>query len=142
MNFKDYIKNAKSIQSTDPKKVADEFKENFSLMASEEDVVEMTDLIVHVCGEQLGEWKRGLDLLKKIKNNAKVSDKTHMARAVGILSLGNNPNLSIEHFSLSEQVKIYTATAAALTKLGGIKNAEKFLKKANELKAIPFPTIG
>jgi hypothetical protein len=136
MSFKNYLENAKAIQSTNPKKVADEFKENFSLMATEEDVRDMTDLIVHVCGEELGEWERGLDLLKKLKNNAKISDKTHMTRSVGILSLGNNPNLSIEHFPLSEQVKIYITTAAALTKLGGHKNAEKFLKKADEIKAI------
>jgi hypothetical protein len=136
MNFKDYLMHAKTLQLTNPKKVADGFKDNFSLMESENDVEEMTDLIVHICGTQLGEWTKGLDLLKRIKNNAKISDKTHINRAVGILSLGNNPNLSIEHFSLSEQVKIFTATAAALTNLGGLKNAEKFLKKADEIKAM------
>jgi hypothetical protein len=135
MNFNDYLAQVKSIQTTNPKKVAEEFKDNFSLMASEKDVMDMTDLIVYICGEQLGEWNRGLDLLKKIKNNAKISDKTHINRAVGILSLGNNPKLSIENYSPAEQLIIYTVTAKALTNLGGIKNAEIFLKRADEIRA-------
>lgn len=135
MNFQNYLVKAKSLQSTDPKKVANEFKENFNLMESEDDVEAMTDLIVYICGEKLGQWEKGLDLLKKLKNNAKISDKTHMNRSVAILNLGNNPNISIEHFSPSEQVKIYTITAAALTNLGGLKNAAKLLKKSEEAKS-------
>jgi hypothetical protein len=132
MNFQEYLKKAKS---SDPKVVADEFKANFSLMESLEDVKEMTDLIVHVCGEQLGEWERGGELLKKLKNNAQIPDKAHMNRAVAILTLGNNPNTSMDHFSIEDQIIIYSTTASAIAKLGGVKNAEKLLKKAEELKS-------
>jgi len=132
MNFKDYLKTARTI---DPKIVADEFKAHFALMESEQDVMDMTDLIVHICGEKLGEWERGSELLKKIKNNAKIADKAHMDRAVAILALGNNPNTSIEKFSPEEQIKIYTVTAAAIAGLGGVKNAEKLLNKAKEIKS-------
>lgn len=134
MNFKAYLTHAKSLESTDPKQVADGFKENFNLMESEADVREMTDLIVHICGEKLGEWERGSELLKKMKNNAKITDKAHMNRAVAVLMLGNNPHTSIEHFSAEDQIKIYTVTAAAIANLGGVKNAEKLLKKADEIK--------
>lgn len=132
MNFKEYLKNARS---GDPKQVAEEFKANFALMESVEDVTAMTDLIVHICGEKLGEWEKGSELLKKLKNNAKIPDKAHMNRAVAILTLGNNPNTSIDHFSPEDQVKIYTTTAAAISNLGGVKNAEKLLKKAEEIKS-------
>lgn len=132
MNFKEYLKNARN---GDPKLVANEFKTNFALMETEDDVLEMTDLIVHICGEKLGEWERGSELLKKIKNNAKVNDRARMNRAVAILELGNNPNISIEKFSAEDQIIIYSTTARAISALGGVKNAEKLFKKAEELKA-------
>lgn len=131
MNFKEYLKNARS---GDPKVVATEFKNNFALMETEDDVLDMTDLIVHICGEKLGEWEKGTELLKKIKNNAKVNDRARMNRAVAILELGNNPNISIEKFSPEDQFIIYTTTAKAISALGGVKNAEKLLQKASELK--------
>ena len=131
MNFKEYLKSARS---GDPKQVANEFKTNFALMETEDDVLEMTDLIVHICGEKLGEWARGSELLKKIKNNAKVNDRARMNRAVAILELGNNPNISIEKFSPEDQKIIYTTTANAIRNLGGVKNAEKLEKKAAEIK--------
>ena len=131
MNFKEYLISAKS---SDPKVVAEEFKANFKLMESLDDVTAMTDLIVYICGEKLGEWEKGLELLKKLKNNAQIPDKAHMNRSVAILQLGNNPNTSIENFSSEDQIVIYTSVAAAIKNLGGVKNAEKLLMKAENLK--------
>jgi tetratricopeptide (TPR) repeat protein len=135
MNFNDYLNNAWATHATNAKQVAEDFKANFSLMETEDDVMAMTNLIVHVCGEHLGEWERGSELLKKIKNNAKISDKSAMNRYVAILNLGNNPNTSIEDFSASDQVRIYSPVASALASLGGLKNAEKLLNKASEICA-------
>lgn len=133
MNFKDYLNNAWATHATNALQVAEDFKANFSLMETEDDVMAMTNLIVHVCGEHLGEWERGSELLKKIKNNAKISDKSAMNRYVAILNLGNNPNTSIEEFSTSDQVRIYAPVASALASLGGLKNAEKLLLRATEI---------
>lgn len=133
MTFNDYLDNAWSTHATDPKKLADEFKSHFSLMESEDDVMAMASLIVHVCGEHLGEWEKGIDLLRKLKNNATIKDKEQMNRLMAILNLGNNPNSSMEHFSSSDQARIYSTTASALANLGGIKNANKLLTKAAEI---------
>lgn len=128
--FKEYLANAWSTHETDSKKIADEFKLNFNLMDSEDDVMSMAALIVHVCGEHLGNWEQGIDLLKKLKNNAPIKDKEQMKRYVAILNLGNNPNISIEEFSPSDQIRIYSGTSSALANLGGLKNAEKLFDKA------------
>jgi hypothetical protein len=133
MNFKEYIADAWASHAEDPRKVAYEFKQNFQLMESEEDVTSITRLIVHVCGEHLGEWMLGIDLLRKLKNNAKISDPSEMNRYMAILNLGNNPNTSIENFSASDQARIYVSTASALANLGGIKIADKFLKLTDEI---------
>lgn len=131
--FKEYLQNAWSTHATDPKKIADEFKLNFNLMDSEDDVMSMAGLIVHVCGEHLGNWEQGIELLKKLKNNAPIKDKEQMKRFVAILNLGNNPNISIEEFSPSDQIRICSGTSSALANLGGLKNAEKLFDKAIEL---------
>lgn len=130
MTFKEYLNHAWSTHANEPEKLASEFKNNFNLMETEDDVMSMSHLIVHVCGEHLGKWQMGLDLLKKIKNNATIKDKNAMKRYVMILTLGNNPNLSIDDLSSSDQAIVYATTACALVNLGGIKNAEKLFKKA------------
>ena len=135
MKFTEYLSVAWSTHATDPRKVADEFKQNFNLMESSDDVMSMTRLIVHVCGEHLGEWTKGIELLRKLKNNATINDPSEMNRYVAILNLGNNPYTTIDNFSLSDQARIYASTASALANLGGLKNAEKFLKLASEISA-------
>ncbi|MFA6238317.1 MAG: hypothetical protein WC635_13370 [Bacteriovorax sp.] len=133
MSFREYLNEAWSTHATDPKKVAEEFKQHFNLMESDDDVMAMARIIVHVCGEHLGEWIKGIELLKKLKNNAPIKDTGEMNRYMAILNLGNNPNSSIDNFSLSDQARIYASTASALANLGGLKNAEKFLKLASQI---------
>jgi 2-methylaconitate cis-trans-isomerase PrpF len=132
MNFNEFIETTKK-PDADFKKIADEFKTNFSTMQTSEDVIVMAQTIVMVCGEKLGKWEQGLELLKKLKNNATILNKEEMNRCVAILTLGNDPHSSIEKFSAADQKIIYTATAKALTSLGGLKNAEKLLEKASKL---------
>ena len=138
MNFKEYVAHVKAVHHQEPAKVIAEFKDNLALMETEADVMTMTELIVHVCA-QMGEWEKGIELLRKIKNNAKINDKSAMNRFVAILDLGNNPNYSLEKFSPSDQVQIYAPVSAALVGLGGFKNADKLLMKASELaEALPI----
>lgn len=133
MNFKAYLNAAYTQLATDPKNVAEGIKQHFNLMESDDDVMEIARLIVLVYGEYLGEWNKGIELLRKLKNNAKIKDQQEMKRLVTILTLGNNPNTSIDDFSLSDRAIIYAQSAAALARLGGLRNAEKFLKLSVEL---------
>lgn len=136
MKFKEYLNAAYANLTTDPKNVAEGIKQHFNLMESDDDVMEIARLIVLVYGEYLGEWTKGIELLRKLKNNAKIKDQNEMKRLVTILTLGNNPNTSIDDFSLSDRAIIYAQTASALARLGGLRNAEKFLKLSIELAAI------
>lgn len=138
MKFKEYLNAAWSTHRSDPKQVADLLKENFKLMETEDDVMDMANLIVHICGDHLGEWNRGIELLRKLKNNATIKDQNLMNRYIGILTLGNNPNSKIDNFSPYDQVMILSSTATALVALGGLKNAEKFLKLSDEIISTQF----
>lgn len=135
LTFKEYLIQSLNAPKSEAKKIADNIKSHFHLMKNEEDVMSMAELIVHICGGNSGEWEKGKELLKKLKNNAPVKDKEQMKRLVAILNLGNNPNISIEEFSSSDQMIIYSQTAEALRSLGGLKNSEKLLARASALKA-------
>ena len=134
LTFKDFLAQSLSAPKAEALKIAESIKNNFNLMGDEDDVMSMAELIVFICGEQSGEWQKGSELLKKLKNNAPIKDKEQMKRLVAILNLGNNPNISIEEFSPADQVIIYTKTAHALQALGGLKNSEKLLARASSLK--------
>jgi tetratricopeptide (TPR) repeat protein len=136
MKFKDYLTRAWSIHAMAPEKVLDEVKQQFSLIESDEDALAMANLIVHLSGEHLGNWQQGLDLLRKLKNNALLKSKNEMNRYVAILELGNNPSTSIEAFSPSDQIRILAGTASALANLGGIKLAFSYLIRAQELSKV------
>ena len=75
-------------------------------------------------------------IVESIKNNFKLMENEDdvMSRLVAILNLGNNPNISIDEFSTADQIIIYTKTAEALKRLGGLKNAEKLLARASALQ--------
>ncbi len=133
MKFNEYLQTSWSQHTLDSKKIAAEFKENFKLMETEDDVMSMARLIVHVCGEHLGDWEHGITLLKKLKNNATIKDKNEMNRNVAILNLGNFPDTKLDNFNFSDQSIIYAQTASALANLGGIKNADKFYRLACQL---------
>ncbi|MBY0415405.1 MAG: hypothetical protein K2Q18_14630 [Bdellovibrionales bacterium] len=134
MNFNDYVAHVKAVHQNEKEIIINGFKNNFNLMESASDVMVMSDLIVQVCAHA-GEWEKGSELLKKIKNNATITDKSAMNRNVAILELGNNPNTSLAKFSSSDQVMINATVATALVGLGGFKNAQKLFKNASELAA-------
>lgn len=133
MKFKEYLSNAWMTHEMESKKILDEAKENFKLMETEDDVMSMARLIAHISGEHLGQWEKGIDLLRKMKNNATIKDKNEMNRLVGMLNLGNFPNTDITSYSYSDQSRILAMTSSALANLGGLKNAGKFLKSAIQI---------
>lgn len=133
MNFKEYLNKAWSVHATSPEKTLEEAKQQIPLLESEADLLALSNLIVHLSGEHLGDWRTGLELLRKLKNNSLLKNRTEMNRYVAILELGNNSATTIEHFSISDQARIYASTASALANLGGLKLALNYLTRAQDL---------
>lgn len=133
MTISEYINSAWTLHATSPEQVLAEMKDQFKNIETEDDILKLAHLIVHVSGEHLGKWQTGLELLRKLKNNSLLKKRADMQRFVAILELGNNPNTSIEKFSSSDQARILATTGSALISLGGLKTGELFLKKASVL---------
>lgn len=136
MKMNDFLDQAWSEHANEPKKVLEDIKQNLALIETETDILSLAHLIVHVSGIHLGDWLSGLELLKKLKNNSLLKDKTDMNRYVAILELGNNSATPIDKFSLSDQARILASTASALASLGGLKVAENYMVRAEEIAAL------
>jgi hypothetical protein len=133
MKIPEYVQIAWSTHKVEPKKSLEDAKKQFPLIESQEDILVLAGFIVHVSGECLGDWLGGLELLKKLKNNPLLKDRTDMKRFVAILELGNNSATSIEEFSSSDKARILSTTAAAVAALGGRKLADNYFQKAEVL---------
>lgn len=138
ITFTQYKKDALLKQLTKPEIVGEEIKSHFNLMESPEDVMWIAGFIVFVFGERLGKWEEGSDLLRKLKNNAAVSDKAQMKRLTAMLNLGNNPNLELDGFSDEDKFIILAATARSLASLGAVKNAQRLLNEAINLNSSDY----
>ncbi len=133
MNFLDYLNKAWNDHAHDAKAVAANFKDNFSLITSEGDALAMGNLIVHVCGEHLGDWDRGLALINELKFNSNIQDQSGLNRFNAILELGKNPAHSVLGFPKSDQIRIFAVTASALAALGDLSRASDYLEQAEIL---------
>jgi hypothetical protein len=133
MKISEYIDSAWSIHATEPKRVLEEIRHQLPHVQSEEEILSLGNLIVHVAGEHLGLWLAGLELLRKLKNNPLLKDRKAMSRMVAILELGNNSATKIDNFSPSDQARILATTASALCSLGGIRLSESYLVRAENI---------
>jgi len=130
MKISEYTHSAWSIHAETPEQVLKDVKEQFKYLETEEDILKLAHLIVHVAGEHLGKWQEGLALLRNLKHNPLLKNKSDMLRFMAILELGNNPNISIEKFSTSDQARIMASTSSALVSLGGLKSGENLFNQA------------
>ncbi len=133
MIFKDYLNEAWNLHATEPQKVMNDFKNNFSLIQADSDVLAMANIIVHVSGEHLGNWNDGLALLKDLKTNKHLSDMDSFNRSIAILNLGGNPSFAINHYRPSDQARILAVTSSALASQNDLVRAAKYLKEAQDI---------
>jgi hypothetical protein len=133
MNFNEYLQDAWMRHETDAQLISDDFKSKLKAVENEENINLLSRLITHVCGNHLGQWEIGIELLRKLKNNPLLKDKSEINRSIAILTLGNFPDNIIDGFNISDQIRILSGTASALSNLGGVKNCKRFLIKANQL---------
>ena len=132
MTFSEYLNHAWNIHPTESSKLLSEFKQHFYLIETEENINDLAHLITHVSGEHLAKYKVGLDLVEELSRHSKLSDKKMINRFMAILSLAEDSQTQVEHFSESDQLRIFALTAAALAPHQETERAETYLKTATE----------
>lgn len=133
MNFEQYLDNAWTIHPTEPLRVYENFSAGLSLVESNEQLLQLSLLITHVCGEHLGLWQEGMSCLAKIKKHRFFESESETGKAVNrsdaVLSLGENVNYNLNNFSISDQARIYAVAANSLAHRK-LTQAEDFFYRA------------
>ncbi len=132
MTFSEYLNHAWNIHPTESSQLLTEFKQHFNLIETEENVNDLAHLITHVSGEHLAKYKEGFDLVEELSRHPLLKDKKMINRFMAILSLALNSQTKVEHFSESDQLRIFALTAAALAPHQETLRAESYLKTATE----------
>lgn len=133
MDFKTYLNTAWSEHAGDPQKVFEGFASHFELCQSDEQVVSLANLIVHVSGEHLGQWTKGIELIDRLEKLKPVSDPVALNRCRAILHLCKDPAYPFQQFDITEQVRILAVTSSALASQKEIQRAGDYLKYASTL---------
>ncbi len=133
MTFEEYLNDAWSRHGSESPELLDNFKKQFSLIHSTDEINQMGHLIAHVSGEHMGQWGRGIQLLNELRDHPQAVDKSGLNRFIAALALGDDKNFSLEDFSNSDRVRIYSMTASALAAQNEIVRAGLYLDQAEKL---------
>ena len=118
-DFSTYCNQAWNDHAENSSKVASEFTFGIQLISSQEELIQMANLITHVAGEHLAIWDKGLEFLATLRRNAYFSKESPAEKAIlksmAVLKIGKDFSSvsEIKIFSMSDQVAILALSAAA-----------------------------
>lgn len=118
MTFNDYLKQAWNDHAADAAKVADGFDAGLKLVEKPEHVAPMASLIVHVTGEHLAQWGRGIELLGSLRSNSTLAAGSEaegaVARSIAALKVASGEESVLSSFTPSDRVRIAAIASSAL----------------------------
>jgi len=136
MSFEHFLQTAWNDHAQDSAAVANRLHEGIALLEKTEQIPPLARLVVHVTGEHLGEWDRGLELIEQLRQSAQPPEgsdaESALARSKAILSLCRGDALPAG-FSASDRVRILATAAGSLASHAQIATAEKFFREANKV---------
>lgn len=132
MNFAEYLNQAWQDHATNAEKVSREFSTGLSLIETNEQLVQLSGLVMHVMGEHLGRWNEGISVLESLKKLSSFipgseTEKT-VARSIASLQIGNGQIESLTSFELSDQIRILAVACSALCERDTKKSKDLLLR--------------
>lgn len=132
MNFAEYLNQAWQDHATNAEKVSREFSTGLSLIETNEQLVQLSGLVMHVMGEHLGRWNEGISVLESLKKLSSFipgseTEKT-VARSIASLQIRNGQIESLNSFELSDQIRILAVAGSALSERDTKKSKDLLLR--------------
>lgn len=122
MTFESFLKTAWSEHAESPEDVAERIAASVHLVQASEQVAPFVNLAVHVYGEHLGGWQRGVALLESMRGLPAVGGDADadgaIARGVATLRYVGNTAPSLEALSSEDQVRVLATASSALVARG------------------------
>lgn len=102
------------------------------LAASEDDVLSVASLAGHVCGEHLGEWQKGREVVSALARDPRITELTRAAfvRHGRALALCADAATALDDLSASDQAWVLAYAGGALGVRGDLERAQRYLDRA------------
>ena len=143
VDFAAFLETGWNDHAADARAVLERMPAGLALLSKEAQIAPLTGLLTHVAGEHLGEWEHGLRFLDSLAAlslltaGGEASQVIRRSRAV--LELGARPEASVEHFAVSDRIRVLATAAAALSGRGRTAEAEKRFLESLRLASSGLP---
>lgn len=143
MDFNDFLNQAWNDHATDSVQVAANLSEGLKLINQENQIAQMAQLVTHVLGEHLGRWNDGVQALQQLKQMPAFKIGTDgdkaITRSIASLELASGKRSNVEDVPTSEQIRVLTIAASALSEQRHIEKAQTLFHKAVEIAQLGLP---
>ncbi|MBK7331688.1 MAG: hypothetical protein IPI87_04550 [Betaproteobacteria bacterium] len=127
MPFDAFLETAWSDHGDRPREVADRLAASLDVVAAPEHVAPYARIVTHVFGEHLGEWTRGVEVLRSLRE-LPVFDRSPaaegaVARGIGALRYAEGDARALEALSQDDRIAAIATASSAFAGLGEFKRA-------------------
>jgi hypothetical protein len=126
MSFESFIDTAWNDHGDEPQQVADRLAASLGLVQAAEHVAPFARLLVHVYGEHLGQWSRGVELLESLRalpaaGNAESARL--LARHIAALRFTGGDESALAPLGADDRIAALAVAASAFAGQSGFKRA-------------------
>lgn len=122
--FATFIETGWSDHAERPREVADRLAARLDIVDADEHVAPFVRLAAHVYGEHLGEWERGIDLLRRVRASpacvGTASAMREVDRSIAMLRYAAGEGTALDALALDDRVAALAGAAAALAGRGDV----------------------
>lgn len=127
MPFDAFLEAAWNDHGDRPREVADRLAASLDTITAPEHVAQYARIVTHVYGEHLGEWARGVGLLRSLRElpafDRSPAAEGAVARGIGALRYAEGDARALEALSQDDRIAAIATAASAFAGLGEFKRA-------------------
>jgi len=143
MTYDAFLETARNDHGDKPLEVAERLAASVSLVSAPEQVPSFAQLVVHVFGEHLAQWRRGIDVLESLRSLPALDGEDAVAgplnRSIATLRYASGESTALEPLSLEDRVAVLAAAAAALAGRSEFKRALAAYSEAAQCASADLP---
>ena len=143
-SFEDFIASAWDDHAEQPQAVAERLAASLERADDAARVEPFAQLVVHVFGEHLGQWQRGIDLLEALRiagsGEASAAANAALTRGIAVLRLAGGAGAGeFEALGIEERIRVLATASSALVAQGDVERAIAAYADALALAAPGLP---
>lgn len=141
MKFTDFIQKNWVEHGSQPDKVARELAKKVDEELNSEQTIQISQLLVHIYGEHLARFEKGISVLNKLQNSQLESEaQIALQRSMAALELSGGKRDRLDSLSHSNQARALTISATALATFGKIQESLMNFQQALAITSVQLST--